>query len=98
MPQMPAPRRAPKGGWHEHNQICYESNCQVYYSGCQPQNVKLFLRGPLVRIAAWTAEGFLRQRFIAAYSIESASAGNPRWTTPQACRAETPLSCRWRSQ
>jgi len=33
----PAPR--PEGRLARTNQICYESNCHVYYSGCRPQNV-----------------------------------------------------------
>jgi hypothetical protein len=40
----PAPR--PEGRLARTNQICYESICHVYYSRCQPQNVKLILREP----------------------------------------------------
>jgi hypothetical protein len=43
---MPAPRYAPKGGWHEQIKYAMTLNYHIYYSGCQPQNVKLFLRGP----------------------------------------------------
>jgi hypothetical protein len=45
---MAAPRCAPKGGWHEQIKYAMNLNYHIYYSGCQPQNVKLFLRGPLV--------------------------------------------------